>query len=233
MRSMTAAASRRRSVDRQLRARSERDALEARGTSGLHDIDLAAVLLHPHSETGQFVVPEEGVLAVRPQRLHEAGGQLEGASLGHGLLPSIEPRDARFRYRNRKRIRPDSGPIRRRSRTEMLEQDARRIKKNTQYQLVITLLALHIPLLAPLGTPRHGLVMWRVRRTSFRAGPSSRRKATPAGGRKDGYREMSVTIEPGCSEFGRDWFRDRFRWSGRDGTRVGGDEARAYGSAEA
>ena len=33
------------------------------------------------------------------------------------------------------------------------------------------------------------------------------------GAERDGYREMSVTIEPGCSDIGRDRVRDRFRRS--------------------
>ena len=71
-------------VDRHPGEWSEGHPLEAGGTPGLDDVDLAAVALDAHAEAGEIAVPVDGVLAGDRQGGDAAGGEAEGASLRHG-----------------------------------------------------------------------------------------------------------------------------------------------------
>ena len=55
--------------------------------AGMHHVDLRAGGMDVHPEVGQIPapVPEEGVLVVNRQRVHDALGQSERASRQHGL----------------------------------------------------------------------------------------------------------------------------------------------------
>ena len=71
-------------VDRLPGDGSEGDALQAGGSAGLDDVDLAAVALDAHAEARKVAVPVDGVPAGGRQGGDAAGDEAEGASLGHG-----------------------------------------------------------------------------------------------------------------------------------------------------
>ena len=71
-------------VDRHPGERAERHPLEAGGSPGLDDVNLAAVALDADAEAGEIAVPVDGVLAGDRQGGDAAGGEAEGASLRHG-----------------------------------------------------------------------------------------------------------------------------------------------------
>ena len=70
-------------VDRHPGEWSEGHPLEAGGTPGLDDVDLAAVALDAHAEAGEVAVPVDGVPAGHRQGGDAAGGEAEGASFRH------------------------------------------------------------------------------------------------------------------------------------------------------
>ena len=71
-------------VDRHPGAGPEGHPLEAGGTPGLDDVDLAAVGLDADAEAGEVSVPVDGVPAGGRKGRDAAGGEAEGASLRHG-----------------------------------------------------------------------------------------------------------------------------------------------------
>ena len=74
-------------VERLAGDRSEGHPLQAGGSAGLHDIDLAAVALDAHAEASQIAVPVEGVPAGGRQGGDAADGETKGASLRHDAPP--------------------------------------------------------------------------------------------------------------------------------------------------
>ena len=100
MRSMMVAASRRRTSIAIPANGSERHPVEAGGSAGLDDVDLASVALDADAEAGEIAVPVDGVLAGDRQGGDAAGGEAEGASLRHG-----DPRrEARTRAEGPERV---------------------------------------------------------------------------------------------------------------------------------
>ena len=77
-------------VDRLVADPSQGDPLQAGRSAGLDDVELAPGGVDPHAEAGQVAVPEDRVLALGLQPLHNPLGQLEGASLGHRRFPDPE-----------------------------------------------------------------------------------------------------------------------------------------------
>ena len=73
----------------------ERHPLQACRSPGLDDVELAPGGMHPHAEAGKVAVPEDRVLAVGPEPVHNPLGQSERAALRHGFsLPEgVGPKD--------------------------------------------------------------------------------------------------------------------------------------------
>ena len=72
--------------------------MEAGGSAGLDDVDLASVALDADAEAGEIAVPVDGVFAGGRQGGDAAGGEAEAASLGHDdprLAPAPEARGPR------------------------------------------------------------------------------------------------------------------------------------------
>ena len=65
----------------------ERHPLQAGRTPGLDDVELAPGGVDAHAEACGVAVPEDRVLAVGAEPVHDTLGQSEGAALGHGLSP--------------------------------------------------------------------------------------------------------------------------------------------------